>query len=162
MTGRRDHDDLTELWRRLGRDLALVHAGPAGRFVDADLALADDPDRARRDVALAERVAAAEQLLVNRLKTQRGELAALGHPDYGSRLHELIGQPNVQRTRDLVKLYVLEALRREPRVAEVRRCEIVDLPRHRDVVRIELDLRLIDLDDVLNLVVPFALDGGDT
>ena len=28
---------------------------------------------------------AADQLLVNRLKTQKGELAALGHPEYGSR-----------------------------------------------------------------------------
>ena len=31
------------------------------------------------------------QAIVNRLLTRRGELSKLGHPDYGSRLHELVG-----------------------------------------------------------------------
>jgi phage baseplate assembly protein W len=161
MSRRRDHGELALLWQRLGSDLELAHAGPAGAHVDADLALVDHADRSHRDVAVARRVRAAEQLLVNRLKTHRGELGPLGHPQYGSRIHELFGQPNVQRTRDLLKLHVLDALRHEPRVAEVLRCDVVELARHRDVVRIELDLRLVDLDDPLNLVVPIDLDGGD-
>ena len=104
-------------------------------------------------------IAAAEQMLVTRLKTQRGELAGLGHPDYGSRHHELIGEPNVARTRDLIKLHVLDALRREPRVT-VLRCEVrADATPPRDTVRIELDLRLLDDDTPLNLVVPFSLAG---
>ncbi len=40
----------------------------------------------------------------------------LGHPDYGSRLHELIGEPNNERTRELVRLYAKECISQEPRV----------------------------------------------
>ena len=39
------------------------------------------------------------QAVINRLLTRQGELAALGHPRYGSRLHELIGEPNNVRIR---------------------------------------------------------------
>ena len=67
---------------------------------------------------------ALEQALVNRLKTRKGELAPLGHPDYGSRHHELIGEPNVERTRNLIKLYVLQALRDEPRIEQVLKVDV--------------------------------------
>ena len=154
--------ELDQLWRRLGVDLALRYAGPVGAFDDADLATLRASDRRSVDAALVERVDAAVQALVNRLNTQKGELARLGHPEYGSRHHELIGEPNTERTRNLVKLHVLEALGHEPRIAEVLRCVVSAAPRPRDLVRIELDLRLIDLPNPLNLVVPFELEGGAT
>ena len=72
-----------------------------------------------RDIRSVARVDAIEQALVNRLKTRRGELEPLGHPDYGSRHHDLLGEPNVERTRNLIKLYVLQALRHEPRIERV-------------------------------------------
>ena len=55
-----------------------------------------------------------------RLLTPRGELAELGHPEYGSRLHELIGSPNSETRRSLAKLFVLESLAQEPRIDEDR------------------------------------------
>jgi len=155
--------ELADLRRRLGRDLALVWAGPAGAFTDADLRVTSTARGARRldDVAVTGDIdETATQFLVNRLQTVRGELAGLGHPTYGSRHHELIGQPNTERTRNLVKLYVLECLRDEPRIAQVVRCDVVPLPRPRDVVRIEVAVRLIDAPDPLNLVVPFELGGA--
>ena len=143
---RRTPAELDVLMRRLGTDLALSYAGPGGCFEDADLTTARAGDRTRRaDLAVVRDIPAAEQLLVNRLKTQRGELAPLGHPDYGSRHHELIGQPNIERTRNLIKLYVLEALGREPRVEKVLGVAVYaphDPPR--DQVRIELDVLLIE------------------
>jgi hypothetical protein len=57
------------------------------------------------------------QAVILRLLTPRGELAPLGHPDFGSRLHELIGQENNTARRNLAKLFILEALKLEPRVA---------------------------------------------
>ncbi len=54
-----------------------------------------------------------------RLSTVEGALRELGHPDYGSRLYLLIGQRDTPDTRDRARLYVLRALAREPRVAEV-------------------------------------------
>jgi phage baseplate assembly protein W len=59
------------------------------------------------------------QAVFLRLLTPRGELAELGHPEYGSRLHELIGRVNNETTRNLVKLFILESLQLEPRIAEI-------------------------------------------
>jgi phage baseplate assembly protein W len=59
------------------------------------------------------------QAIVMRLLTPRGELAAVGHPEYGSRLHELIGRPNTETKRNLAKLYILETLQMEPRIEQV-------------------------------------------
>ena len=162
MTARRSPAELELLRRRLGRDLGLVWAGPAGAFTDADLGTVrrPAPGLAATDVAVVEQVEQAVQLLVNRLMTRQGELTSLGHPDYGSRHHELVGEPNTERTRNHVKLYVLQALRREPRVAKVLRCDVRAEDRPRDVVRMELTVRLVDSDDPLNLVVPFGLDGA--
>jgi phage baseplate assembly protein W len=149
--------------RELGVDLDLDFAGPAGFFEDADLVPVRPADRNPRaaDLGLVRGLDAAEQLLANRLKTQRGELAPLGHPDYGSRHHELIGEPNTQRTRNLIKLHVLDALGREPRIQKVLACTVSathDPPR--DQVRIEADLLLIGEPNPLNLVVPFSLAVG--
>jgi phage baseplate assembly protein W len=59
------------------------------------------------------------QAIIMRLLTPRGELAALAHPEYGSQLHELIGRVNTETTRNLVKLFILEALQFEPRLEEI-------------------------------------------
>ena len=158
---RRSPAELDLLMRELGTDLNLDFAGPSGYFEDADLAVDRETGRSprRSDLSVVAGLDAAEQLLANRLKTQRGELASLGHPDYGSRHHELIGQPNVQRTRNLIKLYVLEALAAEPRVEKVLGADVYaphDPPR--DQVRIDLQVQLIGEPNPLNLVVPFSLE----
>jgi phage baseplate assembly protein W len=160
MPRRRSPAELDLLMRQLGTDLDLSFAGPSGYFEDADLTTSRSGERAprRTDLGVVRDLDAAEQLLANRLKTQLGELAPLGHPDYGSRHHELIGEPNVQRTRNLIKLYVLDALSREPRVEKVLDVKVYaphDPPR--DQVRIELDVLLIGEPNPLNLVVPFSL-----
>ena len=144
----------------LGRDLRLDFAQHGGFFEDADLA-ATARASTRLDVALADGVDNLTQGIANRLKTRRGELAALGHPDYGSRHHELVGQPNVDRTRNLIKLYVLQALRDEPRIAKVLAIRVA--PEHdppRETVRIDITVRLIDTPVALDLVVPFSLGVG--
>jgi phage baseplate assembly protein W len=58
------------------------------------------------------------QAIFVRLLTPRGELAPLGHPEYGARLHELVGRTNTETTRNLVKLFILEALQQEPRITQ--------------------------------------------
>jgi phage baseplate assembly protein W len=140
----------------LGRDLALTYAAGSGFFEDADLV----ERRAGTDLDLdrADGLANLEQALANRLKTRKGELAALGHPNYGSRHHELIGEPNVERTRNLVKLYILQALRDEPRIERVLSAAVrAEHDPPRESVRIELALRVRGEPHVLNLVLPFSL-----
>lgn len=142
-----------------GQDLRLSFALSGGFFEDADLAA--ELRGTRRDLAIADGLDNLTQAIANRLKTRRGELAPLGHPDYGSRHHELIGEPNVERTRNLIKLYVLQALRDEPRLERIVRVSV--RPEHeppRDTVRIEIEARVIDRPEPLNLVVPFSLGIG--
>jgi phage baseplate assembly protein W len=143
----------------LGRDLALDWLLGAFRE-DADLRTRRAGVR-RTDLDRVEAEANLSQAVFNRLKTRKGELASLGHPDYGSRHHELMGEPNVERTRNLIKLYVLQALRDEPRIERVLRAEVrADHDPPRETVRIELTLRPIGAQAPLNLVIPFVLEGG--
>lgn len=159
---RRTYAELQRLWPKLGTDLGLSFAGPAGSFANGDLLTVGRPGPGLpvTDAGVVQQLDAAVQFLVNRLMTREGELAALGHPEYGSRHHELIGEPNTERTRNLVKLYVLTALRREARVQRVERCVVSTPAGQRDVVRIELTVRLVDDDRPLDIVLPFDLAGG--
>ena len=59
------------------------------------------------------------QALLLRFLTPLGELTLLGHPDYGSRLYELIGELNSDANRNRARMFMLSALAGEPRV---RRC----------------------------------------
>lgn len=141
----------------LGRDLQLDYAWGQGFFEDADLGL--HRLGSRRDVAVVEGVDALTQAIANRLKTRKGELAPLGHPDYGSRHHELLGEPNVERTRNLIKLFVLQALAQEPRIEKVLKADVrAEHEPPRETVRIELRVRVLGHPEPLNLVVPFALE----
>jgi phage baseplate assembly protein W len=99
------------------------------------------------------------QAVLMRLLTPRGELAALGHPEYGSRLHELIGRPNSETTRNLVKLHVLEALRQERRVAKVVELAVEPPADGRQRDRVAIRLRVLPLGEtrVLDLG-PFTLE----
>ncbi len=58
------------------------------------------------------------QALTLRLLTSRGSLRSLGHAEYGSRLHELIGESKSEVTRNLCRLFVLQAVAQEPRVED--------------------------------------------
>jgi len=143
----------------LGRDLLLDYLQGGGFFEDADLSSAKTPRG--RDLLLADGIDNLTQAIANRLKTRKGELASLGHPGYGSRHHELVGEPNVERTRNLVKLYVLEALRDEPRIERVLRAVVrAEHDPPRETVRLELSLRVLDRPSPLNLVLPFSLGVG--
>ncbi len=67
------------------------------------------------------------QALLMRLLVDRGELEGLGHPPYGSRIQDLIGEPLDRANLQLLRRLVQEALRADPRVREVVR--VVVIPR---------------------------------
>jgi phage baseplate assembly protein W len=142
-----------------GTDLRLDYALAGGFFEQADLASVRTGTA--RDLAVAAGLDNLTQAIANRLKTRQGELASLGHPTYGSRHHELIGEPNVPRTRNLIKLYVLQALRHEPRIERVLNANVrAEHDPPRDTVRIEIEARVLGQPTPLNLVVPFSLGAG--
>ena len=141
----------------LGLDLWLDYQSSPGFYENADLR-----DELRgvgaRDIKVARGVDTLRQAIVNRIKTYKGELLPLGHPEYGSRHHELIGQPNVERTRNLIKLFILQALKQERRIEKVLSANV--LAEHeppRETVRIELKLQIHNVLLPLNIIVPFNL-----
>jgi phage baseplate assembly protein W len=102
------------------------------------------------------------QALFLRFLTPAGELAVLGHPEYGSRLSELIGELNNETNRNRAKLFVLEALAAEPRVQEVLSVAVTQNKRDQTQMDIALSLLIIESDTPLNLVFPFFVEGGAT
>ena len=100
------------------------------------------------------------QAVVLRLSTPRGELTELGHPEYGSRLHELLGAPSSETRLGLAKLFVLEALAQEPRIERVVDVTVIPhderLNERRHEVDIVITAQPIGAADVVT-IGPFTL-----
>jgi phage baseplate assembly protein W len=137
----------TERQRLFGNDLELY-----GRNETYDLR-----PNAAGDLEVARGNENIIQALTLRLRVRRGELAALGWPAYGSRLHELIGEPNINRVHVRLMAYARSAIEEDPRVAEVS--EVSASPSGRDTVRLTMEIRLIDQPNPLNMVFDFDLEG---
>jgi phage baseplate assembly protein W len=110
------------------------------------------------DLDLATGAENISQALTLRLLVRRGELTPLGWPDYGSRLHELIGEPNVVRTRALLMTFAQTAIEQDPRVERVRDIRAGVPGEERNVVRLEVEILLISQPQPLNLVVDIPLE----
>ena len=108
------------------------------------------------DMALTQSTDNISQALTLRILVRRGELARLGWPDFGSRVHELIGEPNNLRTRTRLKAFARNAIERDPRVVEIT--NIKAEPTERSLVRLEMDIQLINEPNPLNLVVAIDLE----
>jgi phage baseplate assembly protein W len=101
-----------------------------------------------------------EQALWLRLGVPQGDLAHLGHPDFGSRLHQVIGRLATPETLALARAYVREALRREPRIEEVTRVDVTVNPVDRGELLIEISVKPIGKANPIDLSLTFALEPG--
>ncbi|MEM6621911.1 MAG: hypothetical protein AAF674_06750 [Pseudomonadota bacterium] len=97
------HDKLSDLMLRPSRraDSAL-HLDRRATVAGYDLDLVKDRDAVGQAVWLS-------------LAIPRGELTQLGHPNFGSRLHLLIGELMTETTLTRSIAYIREALRGDPR-----------------------------------------------
>ena len=102
-----------------------------------------------RDFAILEGRENLGQALTTRLLTPKGELARLGHPAYGSRLHEVIGQLNTPTTRNLAKLFVIETLKAERRVEAIESVDVTPHPVNRFLIRIAISVKPVGSDAVI-------------
>jgi phage baseplate assembly protein W len=109
------------------------------------------------DLALAAGNDNIVQALQLRLMVRRGELARLGWPEYGSRLHELIGEPNNQRTHIVAMGHARAAIEEDPRVQEVKSVTARVPAGERDTVRLEMQIELIHENTPFNLVFDVRL-----
>ncbi len=97
------------------------------------------------------------QALTMRLLVYRGELTGLGHPRYGSRLRNFIGQPLDTANLELLRRYVRRTLFEDPRVADIT--ELVVRPRPSEPGTVEVQARVTPVEgDVV--VVGIMLDLG--
>jgi len=132
----------------LGRDLKL-----ADEELGSDLALGPTGD-----LEMIGDEYNLSQAIINSLRTRRGELSDLGHPNYGSRLYELIGEPNNERTRNLARIYASECITRDPRVQEVM--DITVETSRDNPHRFDIDVTVLPIGSstALNIVFPFYLE----
>jgi phage gp46-like protein len=145
---------------RFGSDLRLLEdlSRQEQRDRGADLMTRVRPESGRTDLARLDGVENLKQALLLRFLTPVGELAALGHRDYGSRLHTLIGERNNETNRNRAKLYMLEALAAEPRVQEVLDVQVLGRRSEPTRLDIHVTVKVVDHDTPLNLVFPFFLE----
>jgi phage baseplate assembly protein W len=134
---------------QLGRDLKL-------RFdqTGADLVVAFEGDF--DTVADEDNLA---QAIIARLATDEGELYDIGHADYGSRLHDVIGEVNNATTRQRIKAKVEECLVQETRIKQVVNINVVPDPDDPHAVDIEIAIVPIKGSDYLTVSFPFRLEG---
>jgi len=140
---------LAERDEKLGRDLKLKFEQTGADIVvtpKGDLDTVDNEDN------LA-------QAIIARLATDEGELYDIGHADYGSRLHELIGEVNNPITRQRIKTVVKECLDQEPRIKEVTSVNV--LPNPMDPHRVEIEITIVPIQGAKYLAIsyPFSLEG---
>jgi phage baseplate assembly protein W len=139
---------------RLLKDLDRQNSRDRGR----DLLLHRRLRTGRMDLDSLSGIDNIKQALLLRFLTPVGELAVLGHPDYGCRLVELIGEPNVERTRNRAKMFVLQALGAEPRIQQVLSVQVTPRAGDRSRIDITVEALTVESSTPLNLVFPFFLD----
>lgn len=102
-------------------------------------------------------VDALRQALLLRLLTPLGSLAALGHPAYGSRLHELVGSEFTEAARLRARAFVLQAVAQERRVESVLGLTVEKQePSAPDSLRLTLIVRASGIDDPVALGLEVA------
>ena len=149
---------------RFGSDLRLLRdlENQNSRNPGNDLFTTMRSETRRQDLETLARADNLKQALLLRFLTPVGELALLGHSDYGSRLFELIGELNSETNRNRAKLFVLQALGAEPRVQKVLSVQVTQSRKDPTLMDIRVSLKAIDSDTPLNLVFTFSPERGVT
>jgi len=134
------HRELRPVYEFAAREFRVP--GSNARYVDTDVTTGRDN--------LA-------QAITMRLLTPKGEMASLGHPEYGSRLHELIGQANTATKYSLAKLYILESLESESRIGKIIDLVVAKVEGTRCQIKIVINVKSKGETDVVK-IGPFVLE----
>ena len=110
-----------------------------------------------RDLSVIDGRANLAQALILRLVTPQGALTGLGHPQYGSRLVELIGRENNETARNLARMFTLQALAQEPRLSRILDLTVATTPDAPDTIRIGFSVVPRNDDEPLSLALEVTL-----
>jgi phage baseplate assembly protein W len=97
------------------------------------------------------------QALTLRLMIYRGHLEPLGHARYGSKVAELVGEPLDRQNLELLRRYVRQALKEDPRVQDVTSLSVSARPDQPGAVDVRASVLAITGDEV---ELGLALDLG--
>ncbi len=95
------------------------------------------------------------QAIKIRLLAARGSYTRLGHPSFGSRLHELVGELNNEINLKLAEHFVKEALTMEKRIKAINKVKAEKNSHNREIIDIRINVSVSESPGELNLVVPF-------
>jgi phage baseplate assembly protein W len=100
-----------------------------------------------------------KQAIIHRLKTNQGELRY--HPNYGSKLHTLVGQVGNALLLTRARQYTREALLQEPRINTIKTIKAYYKTSLKNEMGIEITVTPIgSQSNPLNIVYDFII-GGD-
>jgi phage baseplate assembly protein W len=138
---------------RFGKDLKIKFDTDEEGFQISDLGVSrtGDFDTVRDEDTVI-------QAIRNRLSTRRGELTELGHPDYGSLLETVIGEPNTEDTHRIIETLVRDCLQQESRIENIIEVTASANESQLNVVDIGVILRLRGAAESLRVVYPLYLE----
>lgn len=131
-----------------------------GKDVMVDFDIDDVKISASNDLTIAEGETNLAQAVVNRLRTNVGELEL--HPNYGSRLATIIGEPPTDFTLNLAKRHIREALLQEPRIQTINSIKTSYTDDLRNVIQAEIEITAIESEQPLNIIWPIFITGEST
>jgi phage baseplate assembly protein W len=138
---------------RYGKDLRVIVTEDAEGFQESDLGISRTGD-----FDTVTDVDTVIQAIRNRLCTRRGELTELGHPEYGSLLESVIGEPNTEDTHRIIETLVRDCLQHESRIDTIIDIIASANPNQHDVVNISVILKLRGAREPLRVVYPLYLE----
>lgn len=98
------------------------------------------------------------QAIRHRLLTRKGEIASLGHPEYGSLLEEVIGEPNIPDTHRIIETLIRDCLKYETRIKNIISVKASPSDKEKDVVHIFVHVELSGEGDELKITYPLYLE----
>jgi len=138
---------------RYGRDILIVSDVDGQGRVVADISM-----RRTGDIEIVEGRELMVQAIRNRLLTRKGELAPLGHPEYGSLLEDIIGEANTPDTHRVMEILVRDCLRYESRIRNIVSVTAIPSTENRDEVFISVHVELAPEGEELKITYPLYLE----
>lgn len=136
-----------------GKDLRVIVSSDDDGFQVSDLGISRTGD-----LGTVEGEETVLQAIRHRLCTRRGELTELGHPEYGSLLETVIGEPNTEDTHRVIETLVRDCLQYEPRIENIIEIEAMPSKANHDVVSIGVILKLRGAPEPIKVEYPLYLE----
>ena len=91
----------------------------------------------------------AAQAVYNRLITKLDELSSFGYTNYGNQSYEIIGNTDIELSKELITLYTTVCLLQEPRVSDINS---INVTYSVNLFEVEVNLQLIGENTPTNII----------